>query len=77
MFQVDTELKALKAVYDKDVKFREFVLDPTYKRSLKKTAIAQVLKKLGQSNTSVNFFCKLLNLMSNLGYCSYSSPPIV
>lgn len=53
---VESEMTKVHELYNKDKKFQQFVLDPTYKGTTKKSAIEGVLKKLGASETTVNFF---------------------
>lgn len=59
--KIDSEMKVLHNLYQDDAKFREFVLDPTHDRKVKRDAIVAVLKKLGQSDTSQNFFGKFFD----------------
>jgi len=52
---VEGELKTIQKLFQTDVKFKEFVLDPTFKRQHKKRVMEEVSKKLGLSPASQNF----------------------
>jgi len=52
----EKELKQIQSLFNEDKKFRAFVLDPTIKRPHKKAALQQILKVLGCSEVSLNFF---------------------
>jgi len=52
----EKELKQIHDLYSQDKKFNAFVLDPTIKRRDKKAALQQILKKVGVSETTQNFF---------------------
>jgi len=52
----EQEIKAVKALFNENKKFHDFVLDPTIKRRDKKAALQEILKKLGCTEVAQNFF---------------------
>jgi len=52
---VEKDLKSVRKLFQTDIQFRDFMLDPTHKRNHKKQAIEAIVKKLGFSDTSLNF----------------------
>merc|ERR1712137_1287057 len=57
--QVEKEMNAFQGLLDKDVRFREFLLDPSQKRKLKLEALDGVLKKLKYSSITTNLFATM------------------
>lgn len=64
--KVEQEVKAISQIYSQDKKFREFVLDPSMKHTVKKEAMAATLKKLGHSDITQNFFSTLVELYEHI-----------
>ncbi|RIA95516.1 ATP synthase delta subunit-domain-containing protein [Glomus cerebriforme] len=56
---VETELKKIKTVIEKDSKIRNFLDDPTLSRQNKKSGIQELLKDGKYSETTKNFFIVL------------------
>jgi len=52
---VEGDLKTIQKYFKTDVKFREYVLDPSIKRQHKKRAMEETGKKMGLSAASQNF----------------------
>jgi len=52
---VEKDLKTVLKLYQSDVQFRDYMLDPSYKRHQKKQTIDAISKKLGLSDTAQNF----------------------
>ncbi|KAK6016787.1 ATP synthase F1, delta subunit [Ostertagia ostertagi] len=53
--QVDKDLQKIRSIFREEPSFREFVMNPTLKRSKKMTIAIEIGKKLGLSNESTNF----------------------
>jgi len=53
---VEKEVHAIKKLNLEDKKFHNFFMNPTYKRTEKRGAMQAILKKLGYSDISQNFF---------------------
>uniref|UniRef100_A0A914XAQ1 Oligomycin sensitivity conferral protein n=1 Tax=Plectus sambesii TaxID=2011161 RepID=A0A914XAQ1_9BILA len=49
---VEKDLKTVLKLYQTDVQFRDYMLDPSHKRHHKKQTIDAISKKLGLSETS-------------------------
>ncbi|XP_077977147.1 ATP synthase subunit O, mitochondrial-like [Glandiceps talaboti] len=56
---VEKDLTTIKGLFDTDVKFAEYVTNPTLKRSDKKEALLGVLKKKNCNDVTVNMFTLL------------------
>jgi len=53
---VEKDIKDIQGLLKKDVRFAEFVADPTIKRNEKRDTISAALKKKNYSNITVNLF---------------------
>ncbi|CAI2187702.1 11222_t:CDS:2 [Funneliformis geosporum] len=54
--KVETELKKVKTVIEKDLNIRSFLEDPSLSRQKKKDGVKQLLKDGNYSDTTKNFF---------------------